>query len=154
MRVIAERLGVSKATVHADLHRAEPEGRPARGYSWPPFEKGNALQLTHGTRSERMLAPVREGHARGLAERYQWIDASRRALQAQRLAQIDLASAWLDKQGTVVRDDQGEVFPVAGQLARWLQQAEVWFKDAEAERRERGKHDALAEYLSDDTEVS
>ena len=95
---IAARVSVSKTQVHSDLHRPEPESRPARGYSWPPFEKGNVLQLKHGTRSERTLAPVREEHARGLAEAYPWIDGRRRALQSQRLAQIDLAAAYLDKQ--------------------------------------------------------
>ncbi len=154
LQEIALRVGVSKTQVHTDLHRAEPERRTARGYSWPPFEKGNTASLIHGTRSERMLAPVREQHARMLAERYPWIDPARRSLQSQRLAQVDLASHWLDRQGTVVRNEDGDIFNVAGQLARWLVTAEAWFKDAEAERTERGKYDVLANYLSDDGEVS
>ena len=99
-----------------------------------------------------MLAPVRERHGRDLAERYSWVDPNRRALQAQRLAQIELASRWLDEKG-IVRNDEGEIFSVAAQLSRWLQQAEQWFTVAESERRERGKHDALAEFLSEDEEV-
>ena len=117
MAQIAARVGVRKTQVHDDLHYEEPVRSPARGYSWPPFEKGNLVRLQHGTRSERMLAPVREQHARGLAERYPWMDPARRALQAQRLAQIDLASAWLDEQGTVVRNEEGDIFNVA---ASWL----------------------------------
>jgi len=82
-----------------------------------------------------------------LAARYPAIDPSRRALQAQRLAQIDLASRWIDEQGTVVRDDEGRVFDVADKLARWLCQAEAWFERAEAERREAGRFDAIADFL-------
>ena len=29
--------------------------KPARGYSWPPFEKGNMAHLVHGADSERTL---------------------------------------------------------------------------------------------------
>ena len=151
-RQIAAELGVSTATIHKDLHYTEPERVPARRYSWPPFEAGNAANLRHGTRSERRIAPVRERHARDLAERYPWIDPARIALQAQRLAQIDLASAWLDEQGTVVRDSEGSVFDVADKLARWLVQAEQWFDRAEGERREQGRYDALADFMSDDDE--
>jgi len=32
----------------------------ARGYSWPPFEKGNTASLTHGARSPRMIEPLAE----------------------------------------------------------------------------------------------
>ncbi|MGC2374258.1 MAG: hypothetical protein WA484_10325 [Solirubrobacteraceae bacterium] len=149
MGAIALKLGVSKATIHSDVHHKEPERRAARGYSWPPLQKGHTLSLKHGTRSERTLAPVREEHAAGLAERFPWIDSARRAVQAQRLAQIDLASRWLDEQGTVVRDDEGRIFDVADKLARWLTSADTWFERAEGERRERGRSDALSEVMSE-----
>jgi hypothetical protein len=31
------------------------EPQPARGYSWPPFEDGNAAALVHGAQSERAI---------------------------------------------------------------------------------------------------
>ena len=34
--------------------------RPARGYSWPPFEKGNTKALVHGAHSERVIAAQAE----------------------------------------------------------------------------------------------
>jgi len=95
----------------------------------------NGRAVTHGAYSERRIAPVREEHARGLAERYPQMNPARRALQSQRLAQIDLASAWLDERGTVVRDEMGNVLDVATKLAAWLAAAERWFQDADAELR-------------------
>jgi hypothetical protein len=34
---------------------AEDEPRPARGYSWPPFEPGHTLSLVHGANSKRAI---------------------------------------------------------------------------------------------------
>ncbi|HLM96762.1 MAG TPA: hypothetical protein VK283_10635 [Acidimicrobiales bacterium] len=34
---------------------AEDESRPARGYSWPPFEAGHTKSLVHGADSERAI---------------------------------------------------------------------------------------------------
>ena len=39
-----------------DAPKAETGKGPARGYSWPPFEKGHELSVKHGTRSERLVA--------------------------------------------------------------------------------------------------
>jgi hypothetical protein len=121
---------------------------PARGYSWPPFEKGHELSIKSGTRSERKIAPLRETHSKWLSERYPDIDPSRRLLQAQRLAQIDLAAAWVDEKG-IVRNAQGQVYDVCDKLSRWLCQAENWFQQAEAETRERRRHSALDAYLTE-----
>jgi hypothetical protein len=33
-------------------------GQPARGYSWPPFEKDNEVGLRHGAFSKRRIEPV------------------------------------------------------------------------------------------------
>jgi hypothetical protein len=32
--------------------------RPGRGYSWPPFEKGNQLPVTHGAYAPRKVDPL------------------------------------------------------------------------------------------------
>lgn len=36
------------------------ELRPARGYSWPPFEAGNTAAVKHGIHSERAVVPLAE----------------------------------------------------------------------------------------------
>jgi hypothetical protein len=41
---------------------------PARGYSWPPFEPGNAAAFVHGAFSERAIAPRAEALARAVLE--------------------------------------------------------------------------------------
>ncbi len=109
--------------------------------------------MVHGVYSERRISPVREQHVLDLAERFPGFDRARIALQAQRLAQIDLGSAWLDQQGGVVRSEHGQVFDIADKVLRWAAQAEAWFERAEAERREHGKHDALAEVVAEGREA-
>src|ERR687885_113381 len=147
IRQIADILDCGRNTVERDLRAlrqmkvlGEPERDAAgRFTSGPPLagaKPGNERALKHGVHSERRLAPVPERHARDLAERYPWIDSSRRALQAQRLAQIELGATWLDRQDGVVRDGEGVVFDVANKVASWSTQAETWFAQAEAERRE------------------
>jgi DNA-binding CsgD family transcriptional regulator len=163
IRQIADILDCGRNTVERDLRAlrqmkvvGEPERDAAgRFTSGPPLagaEPGNERALKHGVHSEHRLAPVRERHARELAERYSWIDPGRRALQAQRLAQIELGAAWLDGQDGVVRDDDGVVFDVANKVASWSTQAEAWFAQAEAERREARRFDVLAEVMQDDEE--
>src|SRR5213595_2252112 len=77
--------------------------RPARHYSWPPFEPGNMKALKHGARSPRMIAPLADlllEHLEDAAPwcmrpafemaRYRWAQAQARAL---------LLDAWLDEHG-------------------------------------------------------
>lgn len=40
--------------------------KPARSYSWPPFEKGNELSVRHGVWSQRKVDPVAEELSSGL----------------------------------------------------------------------------------------
>ena len=42
--------------------------KPVRGYSWPPFEKGNTIALRHGARSRRIYEPLAADLAAGLLE--------------------------------------------------------------------------------------
>ena len=163
IRQIADILDCGRNTVERDLRAlrqmkvlGEPERDAAgRFTSGPPLagaEPGNERALKHGVHSERRLATARERHARDLGERYRWIDPRRRALQAQRLAQIELGAAWLEGQDGVVRDDEGVVFDVANKVASWSTQAEAWFAQAESEQREARKFDALAEVMQDEAQ--
>lgn len=154
VRAIAERVGCGKTTVQADLDRLARGRTPARGYKWEDFKAGNTVALRHGTRSERAIAPLRERHLAELRERYPFMPRLRLAAQSQRLAQIDLASRWLDEVDEIVKDDEGRIFPVASELVKWLGTAEQWFDRAEAELKERSKFDALSEFMSEGEEVA
>ena len=73
-----------------------PERR-ARALANLKRDAGPGRKPTHGVDSEAALAPPRERYALELAARYPWIAAARIAGQAQRLAQIELGSRWLDR---------------------------------------------------------
>ncbi len=47
--------------------------RPARGYSWPPFEKGNTAAVKHGAKSPRLVAEKAEAIRAMLLERYEYL---------------------------------------------------------------------------------
>ena len=55
--------------------------------------------------------------------------------------------------GGVVRSEHGQLFDIADKVLRWAAQAEAWFERAEAERREHGRHDALAEVVAEGHEA-
>ena len=127
-RVIGRELRVDHSTVLADLAAPVPAGSLAAP------ERGNARALRSGCYSEAALAPVRERHAAELTARYPGLAPERVAVQAQRLAQVELGAAWLDDRG-VVRDDEGRVFDIADKVAKWSAQAERWFEQVAAEHR-------------------
>lgn len=56
--------GRSAETFSATVRRMGSERRIARGYSWPPFERGNTASLTHGATSERKIRPLARTHCR------------------------------------------------------------------------------------------
>lgn len=143
VREIARKLKVEPSTISRDL-AVEAPGSPVPKHA----QRDNKRSLKHGTRSERMLAPVRDKHVKDLAERYDHIVPERRWLQAHRLAQIDLGAAWLDAGGGVVRDEQGRVYDVADKVAKWSGAAETWFQQAESERPSK-KFAALAEFTDE-----
>lgn len=94
--------------------------RPARGYSWPPFEPGNLAALRHGARSERMVRPIADRLAAELATAAPWATQPAFAAEVQAWAWAEarcvLLRAWLDEHGLL--DDEGEPRPAAGELAR------------------------------------
>lgn len=75
-------------------------GVPARGYSWPPFEKGNTLQLRHGAYSTLHLAP-RAGELadelRAVVPAFSPADEPMVRLLAVTLARIERAAVAIDK---------------------------------------------------------
>ena len=100
-----------------------------------PAEKGNARAVKHGATSELRLAPRREHHARQLVIDFPNLDDRRRALLADRLARIDLASQWLDEQSGVVRNKRGEIYPIVDRLEKWVRAAEDRLDEIALEQR-------------------
>ena len=78
-------------------------------------------RLTHGRRAVRSWKRPAERHDRELAHDYPGLDHRRRALLADRLARIELASAFVAEHGigpgTKVR--RGEVWNVVDKLEQW-----------------------------------
>lgn len=69
--------------------------RPARGYSWPPFEPGNLAGVRHGVRSERIVAAAQQSVADALLEECPWMaDVDRGALE--RYARAEARARLLD----------------------------------------------------------
>jgi hypothetical protein len=95
-------------------------GGPGRGYSWPPFQPGNLDALKHGARSPRILAPIAEQLAGGLADLAPWTSAASFqgtvASWSWAEAQAVVLRAYLDEHGLV--DDDGQPRPAAGMLER------------------------------------
>jgi hypothetical protein len=96
------------------------QGGPARGYSWPPFPPGNLAALRHGARSPRILAPIADQLAAGLAQVAPWTSAASFqgtvASWSWAEAQAVVLRAWLDEHGLVDDDDQPR--PATGMLER------------------------------------
>jgi hypothetical protein len=99
----------------------------------PPAPRGNTRAQKHGIGSERKMAPVREQHAVAMRQRFPKLDDVRLAFLADVLARIDLASAWIDEQGGVVRDKKGEIYNVVAQMDKWQARAAKMLADFEAE---------------------
>jgi hypothetical protein len=95
-------------------------GGPARGYSWPPFEPGNTAALKHGARSPRVLQPIADQLAAGLAQVAPWTSAASFqgtvASWSWAEAQAVVLRAYLDEVGLV--DGEGLPRPAAGMLER------------------------------------
>jgi hypothetical protein len=153
---IAQKVGVARATVHSDIVTGlepkapvpgiqTPEGKPVAG-----AEPGNSRAVTHGARSELQLAPVRERHVAELHRQYPKLDGRRLVLLADRLARIEVATAWLDQRDGVVRNKDGEVFAVVGEVERWSSRAEKVIAEVEAEHRRDRRFDHLGGYLESD----
>jgi hypothetical protein len=100
------------------LGPGDPDYRPARGYSWPPFEEGNTVALLHGADSERSLAPVAEFYEAAVVEAAPWTarDAFTLARRAWAYAEArcELYRRWFAERGLFGEDGE----PLPG-LERW-----------------------------------
>jgi len=65
---------------------ASADVRPARNYSWPPFEVGHFVPVKDGSRSPRIVESITRAVEDALIELYPWIGASRHALALSQLA--------------------------------------------------------------------
>ncbi len=112
----------------------------------------NSRAVKSGAESELCLAPVREERAKMLRAKFPDADDLRIALAADRLARVELASSWLDRQGTVVRDKHGRVYDVADRLEKWSSRAEKVLAELTAEARGRTRFDLALEMAKLDDE--
>jgi hypothetical protein len=97
--------------------------RPARGYSWPPFEPGNEAALRHGATSERHIRPLARNHRRRLLRqiglRAVDLDPVGRALlehYVRLTAKVVLIDGYLDEAGLL--DEHGQPRPCADLYVR------------------------------------
>jgi hypothetical protein len=88
------------------------EHRPARGYSWPPFEVGNTVAVRHGAFSERKLAEVAEALRPELAgglDGCPWIDPVDEAEVTDWLTSEALVRTLLGELATRRKDNGGRI---------------------------------------------
>lgn len=83
----------------------------ARGYSWPPFEKGNTAAQTHGAHSPRVVQPLADRIAAELFEVAPWCAAPVFAAEvkawAWEEARVCLLQAWVDEHGLLSEESEG-----------------------------------------------
>lgn len=93
---------------------------PARGYSWPPFEKGNAAAVTHGAQSPAKVEPLAAELAAGVVALAPWLAAPEfvHAVRAwgRAEARCELLDRWLAERGPL--DEDGKPRPAAEFLIR------------------------------------
>lgn len=155
VRDISAQLGVPRATVGDDLKAPIPEPAPPpppyEGPLPPPAPEGNSRALTHGARSEKFTAPLREEFEAELVSRYPCLPEGMIQNQALRLAQVRLAARWMDERG-IVANRKGDVFGVARSAAEWSRAIDNWFvkaremqAEADAEAAKAREHDVVGE---------
>jgi hypothetical protein len=103
----------------------DPKGGPARGYSWPPFEKGNTAAMTHGARSDRLVEPRARELTAPVFDANPHLEAARDGAAVLRycmtLARIERVYRWLEGQvdHVFVDQDAGRAHGVYERLERW-----------------------------------
>ena len=122
-----------KRRFHPDSAKAEP---------------GNLLAIKSGAQSEQLLAPARERLLVGVQEQYPELSDAEQRMLADRLARIELASAFIDQNGLFRNRKRGEPWPIVDRLEKWTNRAENLLRLARIERRQHSPIDvavALAE---------
>jgi hypothetical protein len=93
-------------------------GIPARNYTWQPFEPGHTASLKHGANSPRVVGPLAERLAAGLADDAPWTAGAAHVATVTAWswaeAQASVLRAWLDEHGVI--DDEGKPRPAAAFL--------------------------------------
>jgi hypothetical protein len=107
--------------------------RPARGYSWPAFERGNTAAMTHGARSRNLEAFERRAselmpavfEANGHLDELR--DGAAVVRYAMALARVERVYAWLSQRDDPAFADveAGKVHAVYERLERWERQADA-----------------------------
>lgn len=114
---------------------SEPGKAPARGYSWPPFEKGNTAALRHGAYSPRRVDPLAEemvtaalvqAETEGSTTGYLLEPSFRQSLWAwaRAEARVQLLEEYLMARDVLGLDAEGEVSGAAKLLLRYEASAE------------------------------
>jgi hypothetical protein len=90
----------------------------------------------HGARAGPQLEESRRLHEQELAVDYPALDRRRRALLADRLSRIQLASLWVGEHGITPdgKAHRGETYAIVDKLDTWATLAENLLAAAEAER--------------------
>lgn len=99
---------------------AEGSGRPARGYSWPPFQPGHTLTMRHGAYSPRRVDPLATTLVEAVMEATPYLGEASYApalwAWARAEARVQLLTEWLDDHGLL--DDDGRPRGAADLLVR------------------------------------
>jgi len=104
---------------------AEGTGKPARGYSWPPFEPGNEVSTTHGAFSLAKVEPRAEEIGEAIYAMHPHLDGVRDVLAVRRLAvvlaRIERVDSWLAEQDDPVFENaaRGKAHRVYERWERW-----------------------------------
>lgn len=109
-------------------------------------EPGNSRALTHGTKSERKIAPLRQRHLEKTKRKFPDLDDERAVLLAELLAKVDLAMAYVDRKGIIRSDRTGAVWPVVIQAEKWEARAMALLKEIAAENKQANTFDLATEF--------
>lgn len=101
-------------------------------------EQRRQAAVTHGATSQLAIAGLRAELDEELATSYPGLDPMRRSILADRCARVVMVRRFLDEKGGIVRDEDGNVWPVVDRLDRWEASIDRTLVELEAERREQG----------------
>lgn len=79
---------------------------------------GNRQTVTHGANSEACVRELREKHLAELVKAFPNASGQELAIQAHRLAQLELLGAFVDERGVIRHKRRGDVFPAASFMDR------------------------------------
>lgn len=143
--------GVDRATIIRD--RAWLAARDPRIGPPAPAE-GNARAVTHGATSKKQIDALVPEMRAVILTHFPWLDDVRCSLLATVMAQHESGSRWLGYQPEgVVRNDQGDVWPIADRLDKWSTRILRVWGDLKAEGQARATQtQSLEDYLASSIE--